>query len=105
MSDDTEPPEPPEPKSVSITLEVPIGLVEEYDEFVERGIYLSREEGLRHGLVEAWRHDRGLFYTIRLDLLRSEDRRPDTRKRADEDESAPETGEPESGEAPEGGEI
>jgi hypothetical protein len=109
MSDEPEIPEPARPETVSVTIEIPVGLLAGYDGDVEKGIYASRESALIHGLVESARYHGGRYSTLRVDLLRPSDRRPDT---PFDDESVddalaaadaltdPETGEPEAGEAP-----
>ncbi|WP_111432061.1 hypothetical protein [Rhodobacteraceae bacterium DSL-40] len=65
MSDPVEEPK----RLVSISLELPSGLLDAYDELVESGIHPDRESALLHGLVETWRQHRGSYHTIRLDLL------------------------------------
>lgn len=53
---------------VTVTLELPEGLLEAYDALVGKRIYPDRESALLHGLVESWRHGIGTFHSIRLDL-------------------------------------
>ncbi len=87
-------PEPPE--MVAVTVSVPASLLAGYDREVSAGYYASREEALRHGLIESWRHHQGNYSTVRVDLRDPSDTRPDTRA-ADE----PETPEPDAGGADE----
>jgi hypothetical protein len=105
MSDNPEKPAPPE--MVRVTIDMPAGLLAGYDEDVERGIHPTREAALLDGLVESYRHHRGRYSTLRIDLRDPDDRRPDTPR--DEGSAAdaiaaadaltnPETGEPEAGE-------
>ncbi|WP_424934771.1 hypothetical protein [Amaricoccus macauensis] len=54
---------------VTVTLQLPTGLLDAYDALVESGIYPDRESALLHGLVESWRQHRGSYHTIRLDLV------------------------------------
>jgi Arc/MetJ-type ribon-helix-helix transcriptional regulator len=46
--------EPPE--MVPITLRIPAQILSAIDEDVADGMYADTEEGLRHSLVESWRH-------------------------------------------------
>jgi hypothetical protein len=103
---DTTPEEPPRPETVPVTVNVPVGLLASYDGDVERGIYASRECALLHGLVESARHHGGRYSTLRVDLLRPTDRRPDTPHDEDSVDDAlaavdamqdPETGKPGAG--------
>ena len=87
-------PEPPE--MVEVTVSLPANLLADYDREVSTGYYASREEALRQGLLESWRHHRGSYSTIRVDLRDPSDKRPDTRT-ADE----PETRESDAGGADE----
>jgi hypothetical protein len=66
MSDSTKPPEPAEP--VRVALDLPAGLVRDYDALVEDDIYPNRESALLHAIVESWRHNRGSFHRVRVDL-------------------------------------
>jgi hypothetical protein len=109
---DTTPDEPPQPETVPVTVNVPVGLLASYERDVERGLYATRESALLHGLVESARHHGGRYSTLRVDLLRPTDQRPDTPHDDDSVDDAlaavdavqdPETGETGAGEG-EGGE-
>jgi len=76
MSEKTEEPEPPE--MVEVTVRVPSRVLAEYDGDVSAGIYASRDEALRQGLVESWRYHRGRYSTLRIELRVPADKRPDT---------------------------
>jgi hypothetical protein len=78
MSDVTEPEDPARAETVAVTINVPTGLLAGYDAEVERGIYETREIALLHGLVESHRHHHGRYSTLRVDLRRPDDPRPDT---------------------------
>jgi Arc/MetJ-type ribon-helix-helix transcriptional regulator len=80
---------PETPEMVEVTVSVPARLLADYDRGVASGFYASRDEALRHGLTESWRHHRGRYCTVRLDLLDPADKRPDTGA-----EDQPETTEP-----------
>jgi Arc/MetJ-type ribon-helix-helix transcriptional regulator len=81
MSDETEEPaaapETP-PEMVEVTIQLPPALVSHYDGEVQAGIYASRDEALRHSMVEGYRHHRGRYSTLRIDIRDPEDKRPDT---------------------------
>jgi hypothetical protein len=57
---------------------MPTGLLAGYDAEVERGFYETREIALLHGLVESHRPHHGRYSTLRVDLRRPDDPRPDT---------------------------
>ena len=83
----------PEPaEMVKVTVSVPVNLLADYDRDVSAGFYASRDEALRHGLTESWRHHRGRYCTVRLDLLDPTDNRPDTSA-----SGRPDTAEPNAG--------
>jgi hypothetical protein len=73
MSYSAQPPEQPA-EPVRVGLELPAGLARDYRQLVEDGIYPHLETALLHALVESWRHNRGSFHTVRLDLARPEER-------------------------------
>jgi Arc/MetJ-type ribon-helix-helix transcriptional regulator len=96
--------EPPE--MVEVTVRVPARVLADYDADVGRGIYETRDEALRCGLVESWRYYKGRYSTLRIELRDSPSKRPDTDKADAMDTLAAadaltdsETGELESGEA------
>jgi hypothetical protein len=66
MSDSTQPTDSVEP--VQVTLDLPAGLVRDYDRLVQDDIYPTRESALLHAIVDSWRHNRGSFHRIRVDL-------------------------------------
>jgi hypothetical protein len=66
MSDTQPPNDPTEP--VQVTLDLPAGLARSSDGLVEPGIYPNRESALLHAIVESWRHTRGSYHTIRVDV-------------------------------------
>jgi hypothetical protein len=68
---DTQPNDPAEPGQV--TLDLPAGLARSYDGLVEAGIYPNRESALLHAIVESWRHTRGSYHTIRVDIDQTPD--------------------------------
>jgi hypothetical protein len=72
MSDSAQPPEQPA-KPVRVGLELPAGLFRDYNRLVEAGIYLDLRAALLHAPVESWRHNRGSFHTVRLDLAQREE--------------------------------
>jgi hypothetical protein len=90
MSDRKQSPDQPA-EPVRISLEVPAGLVQAYDGLVKDGIYPSRESAMLHAMVDSWRHNRGSFHTVRIDLV--------DRGASPDEETEPATNAP--GEAPE----
>jgi hypothetical protein len=72
MSDSAQPPEQPA-EPVQVGLELPAGLFRDYNRLVEDGIYSDLETALLHALVESWRHSRGSFHTVRVDLAPREE--------------------------------
>jgi hypothetical protein len=108
MSDTVEPEEPAAAETIPVTINVPSGLLAGYDAEVERGIYETREIALLHGRVESHRHHHGRYSTLRVDLRRPDDPRPDTPPDGEAVEDAlaaadamrdAATGEPDAGEA------
>jgi hypothetical protein len=77
-----------------VTVSVPVRLLADYGRGVTSGFYASRDEALRHGLTESWRHHRGWYCTVPLDLLDPADKRPDIGA-----EDQPEPAEPKAGSA------
>ncbi len=98
MTEQAEDPAPaPEPaETVKVTVAVPVNLLADYDREVAAGFYAgfyaSRDEALRHGLIESWRHHRGRYCTVRLDLLDPADNRPDTSASGQPDTAEPNAG-------------
>ena len=94
MGDQAEDPAaaPATPGMVDVTVSLPAGLLADYDRGVTAGIYSCRDEALRHGLTDSWRHHRGRYYTLRVDLLDPEDMRPDTNAEGEPEANEPETG-------------
>jgi hypothetical protein len=80
---------------VTVTLELPAGLVRAYDALVEAAVYPDRESAILHGLVESYRHNMGSFHTVRVDLdwRRDEQDREAEAAQADDatDEDAPDS--------------
>ena len=69
MSDETdEPPIGPTHPTVPVTVNIPEGMLRDYDGDVERGLYADREAALLDALVEGWRHHRGRNSTLRVDI-------------------------------------
>jgi Arc/MetJ-type ribon-helix-helix transcriptional regulator len=66
--------------TVPVTVNIPEGMLRDYHADVERGLYADREAALLDALVEGWRHHRGRYSTLRVDIgLASEKKaRPDT---------------------------
>ncbi len=56
-----------EPKSETVTLEVPVRLLKDLRSLVDAGIYLSLEEVLRESILASWRFMRGSYVNIRLE--------------------------------------
>lgn len=69
-----------EPKSETVTLEVPVRVLKDLRSLVDAGLYLSLEEALRESIVVSWRFMRGTYASIRLDTKAAD---------ADGDEEAP----------------
>lgn len=81
LSDESEEPHiGPSHPTVPVTVNIPEGMLRDYDGEVERGIYANRETALLDALVEGWRHHRGRYSTLRVDIgLAGEKKaRPDT---------------------------
>ena len=96
------------PEMVEVVVRVPARVLADYDADVGRGIYESRDEALRLGLVESWRYHQGRYSTLRIELRDSPDKRPDTGKpeatdvlAAADSLSDPETEKPEAGDGEE----
>lgn len=51
-----------------VTLDLPPALVVGYERLAGEGVYLSRDEGLRHALVTAWRWGRASLLRLRVDF-------------------------------------
>lgn len=90
---------------VEVAVRMPVRVLADYDLDVSRGIYETRDEALRIGLVESWRYHRGRFSALRIDLRDPADKRPDKGKPETTEVLAaadalmdPKTGEPEAGE-------
>jgi hypothetical protein len=82
-----------EPKAlVTVTLELPIGLLAAYDGLVEDRLYPDRASALLHGLVESWRHNEGSFHTVRLDLRRERDQDETVSEAASGEEDSKDSG-------------
>ncbi len=90
MTDAEEPAMPATPEMVEVTISIPASLLADYDRDVTAGYYASRDEALRQGLMESWRHHNGSYSTIRVDLRHPEDKRPDTR--AGDESETPDSG-------------
>lgn len=69
-----------EPKSETVTIEVPARVLKDLRSLVDAGIYLSVEEALRESILASWRFMRGSYANIRLDTKAAD---------ADGDEEAP----------------
>ncbi|WP_424934464.1 hypothetical protein [Amaricoccus macauensis] len=54
---------------VSVTLELPAGLVRAYAALAEEGIYPSCESAMLRGLIESWRHNKSPCRTNRPSFL------------------------------------
>ena len=69
-----------EPKSETLSLEVPARILKDLRALVDAGLYLSLDEALREALLNSWRYLRASVHRIRID--------PDAPV-ADEEETAP----------------
>ncbi len=55
-------------KPVRVSLDVPGQIALDVEELVADGIYMSPEEVLRAWIHLGWRHERGAYHTVRIDL-------------------------------------
>ena len=69
-----------EPKSETVSLEVPARILTDLRALVDAGLYLSLDEALREALLNSWRYLRASVHRIRVD--------PDVPV-TDEEETAP----------------
>lgn len=85
--DMTQPPDEPM-EAIQFMLKLPFGLVRDFDALVDMGIHADPQRALPHAIVESWRHNRGSFHTLRLDLRNAQDANPGPASREAEEVAA-----------------